>query len=75
MLDGDAPDIRDNWAESYLRKTPWGDPWIAYGFGLPAAAQVTEHPAQAQPAPGWTGSLASRSNTVLERRLHRRARS
>ena len=22
------PDIRDNWAESYLRMTPWGDPWM-----------------------------------------------
>jgi hypothetical protein len=65
VLTGDAPDIRDNWAESYLRKTSWGDPWIAYGFGLPASAQVVEHLAQAQPAPGWTGSLASRSNTVL----------
>ena len=65
VLTGDAPDIRDNWAESYVRKTSWGDPWNAYGFGLPAAAQVIEHLAQAQPAPGWDGSLASRSNTVL----------
>lgn len=65
VLNGDAVDIRDNWAELYVRKTSWGDPWIAYGFGLPAAAQVVEHIAQAQPAPGWTGSLASRSNTVL----------
>jgi hypothetical protein len=65
VLTGDAPDIRDNWAESYVRKTSWGDPWIAYGFGLPAAAQVIEHLAQAQPAPGWDGSLVSRSNTVL----------
>jgi len=66
VLSGDAPDIRDNWAESYVRKTSWGDPWIAYGFGLPAAAQVVEHPAQANAAPGWTGTLPSRSNTVLD---------
>jgi hypothetical protein len=65
VLGGDAPDIVDNWAESYLRNTTWGDPWIAYGFGLPAATQVYQHPAQAQPAPGWTGSLDGRSNTVL----------
>jgi hypothetical protein len=65
VLTGDAPDIRNNWAESYLRDDAWGDPWIAYGFGLPAAAQVIQHPAQAQPAPGWKGSLDGRSNTVL----------
>jgi hypothetical protein len=65
VLGGDQPDIRDNWAESYLRKTSWGDPWIAYGFGLPDTAQVDQHPAQAQPAPGWTDSLQNRSNTVL----------
>jgi hypothetical protein len=66
VLGGDGADIRDNWAESYLRKSSWGDPWIAYGFGLPATAQVNQHPAQAQPAPGWTGSLQNRSNTVLD---------
>jgi hypothetical protein len=65
VLQGDAPDIRNNWAESYLRKNSWGDPWIAYGFGLPDAAQVYQHPAQALAAPGWTGSLKGRSNTVL----------
>jgi hypothetical protein len=65
VLSGDDPDIRDNWAESYLRRTDWGDPWTMSGFGLPDAAQVYQHPAQAQPAPGWTGSLLGRSNTVL----------
>ncbi len=65
VLTGDAPDIRDNWAESYLRQDAWGDPWIAYGFGLPADAQVSRHPAKAQPSPGWMGSLLGRSNTVL----------
>jgi hypothetical protein len=65
VLQGDAPDIRNNWAESYLRQPDWGDPWIAYGFGLPDAAQAYRHPAQAQPAPGWEGTLLSRSNTVL----------
>jgi hypothetical protein len=66
VLQGDAPDIRNNWAESYLRQSDWGDPWIAYGFGLPDAAQVVRHDAQAQPSPGWVGSLLSRSNTVLD---------
>jgi hypothetical protein len=65
VLTGDDPDIRDNWAESYLRRSDWGDPWIAYGFGLPDTTQVAEHPVQAQPDPGWTGTLLSRANTVL----------
>ncbi len=66
VLQGDAPDIVDNWAESYLRQGLWQDPWIMYGFGLPDAAQVTQHPAQAQSDPGWTGSVNSRANTVLD---------
>jgi hypothetical protein len=65
VLQGDAADIRNSWAESYLRQTDWGDPWIAYGFGLPDAAEVNQHPAQAQPDPGWMGSLNGRSNIVL----------
>ncbi len=65
VLQGDAPDIVDNWAESYLRQGLWGDPWIMYGFGLPDSAEVTQHPAQAQPDPGWIGSVNSRANTVL----------
>jgi hypothetical protein len=65
VLQGDAADIRNNWAESYLRQTDWGDPWIAYGFGLPDATEVNQHPAQAQPSPGWTGSLDGRANIVL----------
>ncbi len=72
VLQGDEPDIRNNWAESYLRKTSWGDPWIAYGFGLPDSAQVYQHPAQAQPAPGWTGSLQEQVQHRPRRRLHRR---
>ena len=65
VLKGDDPDIVDNWAESYLRQGLWQDPWIMYGFGLPDAAEVTQHPAQAQTSPGWTGSVNSRANTVL----------
>ncbi len=65
VLKGDDPDIRDNWAESYLRQDSWGDPWIAYGFGLPDAAQVIQHQVQALSDPGWEGTLQSRSNTVL----------
>ena len=66
VLTGDAPDIVDNWAESYLRQGLWQDPWIMYGFGLPDAAQVTQHPVQAQTDPGWIGSVNSRANTVLD---------
>ena len=66
VLQGDAPNIRDNWAESYLRMTAWGNPWVTSGFDLPDTTQVDQHPAQAIPAPGWTGSLQSRSNTVLK---------
>ena len=65
VLKGDDPDIRNNWAESYLRQDSWGDPWIAYGFGLPDAAQVIQHQVQALSDPGWEGTLQSRSNTVL----------
>ncbi len=65
VLNGDASDVRDAWAANYLRQNDWGDPWIMYGFDIPAGAQVTRHPAQALPDPGWLGSLESRSNTVL----------
>ena len=63
VLDGDATDVRDAWPSSYLRRNDWNDPWIAYGFGLPADAQALPHPIQATTA-GWTGSLQSRSNTI-----------
>ncbi len=65
VLNGDASDVRDAWAANYLRQNAWGDPWIMYGFQIPDLAQVKQHPAQAQPDPGWVGSLQSRSNTVL----------
>jgi hypothetical protein len=66
VLQGDDPDVRNVWASSYLREQAWGDPWIAYGFGLPDSTQVIRHEAQAVSAPGWTGTLLGRSNTVLE---------
>ena len=40
--------------------------WITTGFGLPPDAQATRHEIQALPDPGATGSLLSRSNTVLK---------
>ena len=64
-LGGEDPVIVNNWAESYLRRNDWGDPWIAYGFGLPDSTQVVQHPAQAEPSPGWIGSVNSLANTVL----------
>ncbi len=65
VLQGDNLDVRNNWAESYLREDGWGNPWIVYGFGLPDDAQVYRTPAVAQADPGWQGSLVSRSNAVL----------
>jgi hypothetical protein len=65
VLNGDGPDIRNNWAASYLRESSWSDPWVMYGLGLPADAKVIRHDAKAEPAPGRTGSLLARSNTVL----------
>jgi hypothetical protein len=65
VLQGDAPDIVDNWAESYLRRPDWQDPWIMYGFGLPDTAAVKQHPVEAQTSPSWTGTVNSRANTVL----------
>jgi hypothetical protein len=65
VLGGDAPEIRNNWAASYLRQADWGDPWQAYGFGLPDTAKVTRHDAKAVEAPGWMGTLLGRANTVL----------
>jgi uncharacterized membrane protein len=65
VLEGDNPDIVNVWAESYLRRSDWGDPWLMYGFGLPDKLQVKEHDVQAQPDTGWTGSLPSRANTIL----------
>ncbi len=66
VLKGDGPDVRDAWAPSYLREAGWSDPWITTGFGLPPDAQATRHEIQALPDPGATGSLLSRSNTVLK---------
>jgi hypothetical protein len=65
VLHGDDPDIQDNWAESYANSTVWGDPWVLHGFGAPTDKTSTLHDVQALPSPGWTGSLRSRSNTLL----------
>jgi hypothetical protein len=64
VLRGDDQDVRDGWASSYLNKTAWGDPWVAYGFGLPDSLQVFRHPIQATTV-GHVGTLDGRSNTVL----------
>jgi hypothetical protein len=64
VIRGDDQDVRDGWASSYLNKQAWGDPWVAYGFGLPDSLQVFRHPAQATAA-GYAGTLQGRSNTVL----------
>ena len=65
VWNGDDPNIRNNWAESYLRSPDWGEPWKMSGFGLTDATAVVQHPAQAQSDPGWLGTLLGRSNTVL----------
>ena len=65
-LNGDATDVRNAWAPSYLRQDSWGDPWIAYGFGLPDDAQIIRHPIGASQDPGFLGEQDSRSNTVDE---------
>ena len=65
VIHGDDQDVRDGWASSYLNKQAWGDPWVAYGFGLPDSLQVFRHPAQATPS-GYAGTLQSRANTVLD---------
>jgi hypothetical protein len=64
VFHGDDQDVRDGWASSYTNKTAWGDPWVAYGFGLPDTLQVFRHPIQATTA-GHAGTLLGRSNTVL----------
>jgi hypothetical protein len=66
VLKGDDDDVRDAWAPSYLRQDEWADPWVTMGFGLPDDAQVTQHEITAVPGSGVTGSLPSRSNTVLD---------
>ena len=65
VLRGDDQDVRDGWASSYANKAAWGDPWVAYGFGLPDSLQVFRHPVQATTA-GYVGNLEGRSNTVLD---------
>lgn len=65
-LGGDNSDIVNNWAESYLRRSDWSDPWIAYGFELPDAAKAPQIQAQAQESPGWIGSVNSRANQILD---------
>jgi hypothetical protein len=65
VLNGDATDVRNIWASTYLRRSDWGPDWTAYGFGIPDKAQVIQHQVQAGSAPGYTGDLQSRSNTVL----------
>src|SRR5450759_862843 len=65
VVHGCYQDVLDGWATSYLNKTAWGDPWVAYGFGLPDSLQVFRHPAQATAA-GRSGQLLSRANTVFD---------
>jgi hypothetical protein len=65
VLNGDDSDIRDNWAETYANATAWQDPWILHGLGAPVDKSAALHDVQAIAAPGWTGSLYSRSNTLL----------
>ena len=65
-LNGDANDVREAWAPSFLRETSWSDPWIAYGFGLPDDAQALRQPIGAYPAPGYLGQIESRANVVDE---------
>lgn len=64
VVDGDASDVRDAWAPSYLRRTEWKDPWLAYGRFLPDDAHINAHAVAALSAPGYLGDLDSRSNTV-----------
>ncbi len=54
VLNGDATDVRNAWAPSYLRQDGWGDPWIAYGFGLPDDVQVGRHAITACDDPSTT---------------------
>ena len=55
VLHGDANEVREAWAPSYLRQDGWGDPWIAYGFGLPDDAQVTAPAHRGIPRAGLPG--------------------
>ena len=64
VLDGDAQEVRRVWAPSHLRKSDWGDPWIAYGFGLPDDAQVWREMIQASKENPTVGTMLSRSNYV-----------
>jgi hypothetical protein len=65
VLTGDAPDIRNVWAESYVDNSAWGDPWQLYGLFAPHPANVFQHPVSALLNDGTDGSLDSRSNTLL----------
>jgi hypothetical protein len=65
VLHGDDSDIRDAWAETYVNNSAWQDPWVVPGLGAPVDTSAPQHSTQALAAPGWNGSLLSRSNTLL----------
>jgi hypothetical protein len=63
VLTGDAPDVRDAWAPSLLRRGDWGGAWVAYGFDMPVNAHAVPVPIEALDT-GTPGTLVSRSNDV-----------
>ncbi|MGZ6272984.1 MAG: hypothetical protein ACXWM8_01650 [Candidatus Limnocylindrales bacterium] len=65
VLHGDDSDVRDHWAESYINNSAWQDPWVMHGLGAPVDTSAPQHEIQALAAPGSSGSLLSRSNTLL----------
>lgn len=63
VLDGDAEDVTRAWAPLHARESSWNDPWIPYGFGLPADIRSPRIDVAATGA-GHTDSLPDRSNSI-----------
>lgn len=64
VFNGDAADVRQDWAPSLLNASQWGAPWVTNGFGVPAGSVVAQDPAIAATKSGSVSASSGRGAFV-----------
>ena len=64
VFNGDAADVRQDWAPSLLNTSNWGAHWVTNGFGLPYGLAVAQGPAIAATKSGTASSSSGRAAFV-----------